>query len=117
MAYKAKKPSKAVPLNDTELLSLIRDREKKERLTIPQRRLYMCLVHYAVLCGLPHEDYGLKIYLTENEIAEKFGVSKSMVNKCMSLYTALGLVIRIKDEVDKRGKITVIPSEFYKKGE
>lgn len=117
MAYKARASNGASALDDIELMRRVRtkEQEKQIRLSLPQRRLYVLLVDYAVTYGRPYGDKGLIVYLTEKEMGDKFNASKSMVNKCMLLFRQLGLIVRVQDDIDGRGKNTIIPCEYFKK--
>lgn len=116
MPYKARVAVDIDKLEDEEIMDVVRAREEENglRLTKPQKRFYLRLIDYAVYNG-SHEVDGVTIYLTEKEMTEKFGLSPSMVNKCLLYFRKLGLVLREKSEHDPRGKNTVIPKELYKR--
>lgn len=116
MAYTARTTVEVNKLDDMEIMNKIRGAEKEWniRLTIPQRRFFLRLVDYAVENGT-HSDSHVTIYLTEREMAEKFSLSLSMVNKCMVVFREAGLIIRESRSCAPRGKNTIIPKMFYKK--
>lgn len=117
MPYKAKKVAIEInKMEDDEIMDAVKAREEEHGLylTKPQKRFYLRLIDYAVVNGA-HEVGSVTIFLTEKEMTEKFGLSPSMVNKCLLYFRKLGLLFREKSEHDPRGKNTVIPQEFYKK--
>lgn len=84
------------------------------RLTYAQKVFYLRLVAYAAVNGESCPE-GLKIYLSVNEMAAFFDISKRMVTKCLRIFTDCGILLRYNGMTFPRSAITIIKKEFYER--
>lgn len=116
MPYKARKKAEVNKMDDIDIISCVQDKlaESNDRLSNAQCRFLLRLIDYACTFGTESDDNrGRIIYLSEQEMVRKFGLSKSMVTKCLKSYREAGIIERIKDASDSRCSNTLVLSKFY----
>lgn len=116
MPYKARKKGEINKMSDMNIISCVQGKLAldNKKLSNAQCRFLLRLIDYACTYGLESEDKrGYVIFLSEEEMVEKFALSKSMVTKCLGIYREAGIIERIKSSTDPRCSNTLILSQYY----